>query len=397
MNNYFRNEGESDDEVIFRVCQDKDVIGTWEDVRDILNEILGVTYNESTYRKRYMTFEKMFQANQNKIIDSDYSDAIDKKREELQRERYKLQTIQTHKNRYDRVDARFELFYENVANAIKEIEPPKFNKLFISDNAKEYVVGMGDLHFGANFKSETNEYSRDICRERLEKLLNNLEWFVKDNKVNSLKIINVSDTIQGILRLTDLQINDIPVVDCVVEISRLLAEFINQLSAYCNVEYYHVPEANHSQTRVLGSRANEIATEDMEHIIVNYIADLLRNNDRVQVISDLDKDYVNFDVFNFHCFALHGNKIKNHDSVIKDMSNRNGRDYSYAFLGHTHSANEIIVGEGKTYNKEVFVVPSFIGSDPYADELMVGSKAMVKIYEFDETHGHIGSRNIILN
>lgn len=269
--------------------------------------------------------------------------------------------------------------------------------LEIQDTEKEYILGGGDFHFGANFKSENNEYSREIFKQRLEKLLTALIVEIKKNNINKMKIINVADTIQGLLRYTDLQINDIPVVDCVVEVSRLIAEFLNQLSIYCKIEYYHCPAANHSQTRPLGSKASEIATEDMERIIVNYISDLLIKNDRVKVFTNLNKEYIELDIFDFKAIVLHGHQVKSVPNIIKDMSNLHRKFYDYAFLGHRHSANEIIVGEGKNHNIEILTCPSFVGSDPFADSLRVGSKAMCKLYEFDIVNGHTGSKNIILN
>ena len=50
---YVRLENEQDDELIYRVCKDKELIGSWEDVKDILNDLLGYDYGESTYRKKY--------------------------------------------------------------------------------------------------------------------------------------------------------------------------------------------------------------------------------------------------------------------------------------------------------------------------------------------------------
>lgn len=71
MTKYKRLDGESDDELIYRVCQDKELIGTWNDVKDILNELLNADYGESAYRKKYQSFEKMFSANQNRFLNSD--------------------------------------------------------------------------------------------------------------------------------------------------------------------------------------------------------------------------------------------------------------------------------------------------------------------------------------
>lgn len=49
---YKRFDGESDDEFIVRVSKDKDQIGTWTDMAELFNAILGYNYGESFYRKR---------------------------------------------------------------------------------------------------------------------------------------------------------------------------------------------------------------------------------------------------------------------------------------------------------------------------------------------------------
>ena len=395
---YARYENESEEELIYRICLEKDLIGTWDEVAEILNKILGYEYTSSKYRKQFQAFQNMLKANQSKFSDSDAQLEENKLiLEMIKKERIKLQATKLSESRYERQDSRFELFYENIADAIKRLEPPKLVRTSIDESDVQYVLGLGDIHYGAKFKSINNEYSREECRRRFCKLLGYLEDFIESESISHLKIINVADTIQGILRFTDLQINDIPVVDSVVEISRILAEFLNELSEYCTIEYYHAPQANHSQTRPLGSKASEVATEDMERIIINYISDLLSKNDRVSVISNFESDYVDIKIFDFDCFATHGHKVKDIKGIISDMSNRNRKFYSYAFLGHTHSANEIIVGEDEFSNKEVLTIPAFIGSDPYADSLYIGSKAMAKLYMFDRKYGKIMSKNIILN
>lgn len=319
-------------------------------------------------------------------------------KDEIYKERCKIQALTLEGNRYKRQDARFELFYENIAKVKETLPYPVLNRSYIDEvNEQEYVLGFGDIHYGANFTSANNQYSIKECKKRFGILLTETENYVIKNGISRIKIINVGDSIQGILRLTDLQLNEIPITEAVVEISRLIAEFLNELSVVCDIEYYHVPMANHSQTRNLGSKASELAQEDMEKIITSYISDLLSNNDKVAVISNVGKDYIDFKVFDFDCFAMHGHQIKSTKECIKNMSNMHRKLYSYGFLGHTHSANEIIVGEENHNNMEVLTVPAFVGSCPYADKLFVGSKAMAKIYEFDSVYGHVGSKNIILN
>ena len=146
-----------------------------------------------------------------------------------------------------------------------------------------YILTIADIHYGAEFISQNNEYSRDICKQRLEFLVGEIENFVNKHQINELTIVSLGDDIQNILRLSDLKINDTTIVKCVVEISHLISRFLNEISAFVNVEYYHIPYANHTQVRVLGAKANELGAEDLEYIISHYIQDLLINNDRVKI------------------------------------------------------------------------------------------------------------------
>ena len=52
ITSYRRFDGETDEELIYRVTGDKDKIGSWQDVADILNELLGTEYTESKFRKQ---------------------------------------------------------------------------------------------------------------------------------------------------------------------------------------------------------------------------------------------------------------------------------------------------------------------------------------------------------
>jgi len=58
---------------------------------------------------------------------------------------------------------------------------------------------------------------------------------------------------------------------------------------------------------------------------------------------------------------------------------------------------ELCVGERKGYAKEVLVCPSFVGTCGYADRLMVGGKAGVKIHKFVSDKGRRSTESIVLN
>ena len=331
------------------------------------------------------------------VFDNSVIEEIELKKLELIKERKKLQATKTELMRNLTHSARFELFYENVKEAIETLPLPKFETIVdYKEGNEEYVLSFADIHYGANFVSENNEYSREICKQRFEKLLHKTIKYIDKESIGHLKILNQGDTIQGILRMTDLRLNEIPVVQAVVEISRLIASFLNKLSTYTNITYYHTMSANHSQTRPLGSKASELATEDMELVIGNYIKDLLSNNERIKVVLS-EKDYTTLDICGFNCISMHGHQVKNIKKCIQDYSMLHRKFYQYCFLGHTHAGQTIVTGESDRNSIEVLVTPSFVGSDPYSDSLKVGAKAMAKIYKFEENSGLTQTTNIILN
>lgn len=396
---YERFSGENENAYIHRICERKDTIGTWKDVAEVLNKELGHSWDESAYRKRYQAFKQMLEDNKEQFSDIDAQiETLEKLKEDIQKERYKLQATKIEKARQDRLDSRFELFYENIEKAKEYLDMPKLHvgEVVATPN-KEYILLMGDEHFGAHFKTDKNEYSIEIFKERLNRVLNETIDFVSKNGIEKLKVVSVGDSLQGEIHLTDIKLNEIPVVEALVMYSRLIANFLNELSAYCKVEYIHVGEANHTQTRPLGTKANELAYEDLEKVIGSYISDLLIANSRVTVNVETERDYTFFKIFNFNCCALHGHKIKNRQNAIKDLSNQHRIMFDYVFMGHYHSQAEYVVGDDKHHNLKCLISPSFIGSDPYAEGLCLSSKASVQILEFDPVYGHTGTKNIILN
>lgn len=403
---WIRLPNETDNELIYRICELKDEIGTWKEVASILNKITGHEYDESAYRKKYNNFNSIFNANRESLFpDATYSEEIARKEESLKKERMKIQAVNAERNKVLRTDARRELFYENIGQYVKALPVPEYRPIATSTDYSEdssYVLTIADIHYGAAFQSVNNMYSPDICRDRFERLARETIRFIKKNQVRELIALDLGDDVQGCLRMSDLKINDSSVVKAVVEVSRLIAQFLNQISAYTKVVYYHVPTSNHTQLRMIGMKPNECSDEDVEYIISNYIHDMLALNERITVRANDDSirygDYIVFPVcgVEFDICAGHGHLIKNPQTALKDVNMLTGRDANYLMLGHLHTGKIFTVGETYFSDNEVIYSPSIIGSDPYADKLMVGAKAAACIYEFVPTYGHTNTYKIML-
>lgn len=374
----------------------------WSEIKDKYN----IQCAADTIRKSSCTiFGGQFRAEylKNKIYinPEDYSKEkeLDKKLADIRKERIKLQTANVERNRVDRSLSRQEMYYEYVGSVINSLPLPDFKPIFGEENREvNYLVGLADIHYGATYKSVNNEYSPEIVQERFEYLTSRLIHFIQEKQIYRLTIVSLGDLIQGVLRLSDLKINDSSIVKATVEICRLIANMLNKLSAYTNIIYYHTPSANHTQIRVLNAKASELADEDLEYLMGNYIHDLCINNERIAVkLANEGEDFVEVYMPGNEIIAMHGHQIKNVETAIKDISILHKKFYDTVLLGHLHNGKEIPSHEGVLGDAEVLVSPSFVGSDPYSDKIYKGSKACVKVYGFDKLYGHTETYKIILN
>lgn len=401
--NYKRLENESDKDLINRICSEKDEIGSWQTVADIINNILGTNFTESKYRKNFRLYSEGYNDSQTKIIEEHNND-LEKKISELKKERIKLQTLNIERNKIDRIQARKELYYEQIGNMITTLEPPVFNDWepniaqIEEDHKEEYLLTIADIHSGATFKTEYNEYSPAIMLDRFDELTQKTISFIKKHNCKVLHVVGLGDFIQGCIHMNDLKINDSTVVKATVQVSQLMSLFLNNISKYAHINYYHIISSNHSQMRYLGTKASELMGEDMEYIIGHYIKDSLVNNKNIDVFVDEEaSDYKKFEIQNYKIIAMHGHQVKDINTVLNNISSKKNEMIDYVILGHQHNHKVITGNDGCTYDTEVLVSPSFVGSDPFADSIMKGSKAAIMIYGFHEFEGHNETYKFILN
>lgn len=395
-----RRDNENDFEYIKRIVYGKLVDKTIDlDFSELSVPIFNKKLSSDDCRRRcyglkYL-FELMDKEGINSISENEILKKIEEKSLELDLQRKKLQATKLELNRNQRIKSRRELFYENIGEEIERLPLPEFKELPIKKVNGEYLLCWADLHYGADFISENNEYSREECKTRMQRLASRVKNMCIEKGIDKLHVIGLGDDIQGILRISDTQINDVPVMQSVVEVSRLIAHVLNTISSVCNVTYYHTMASNHSQTRPLTAKP-DLIKEDLEFVIGNYIHDLVENNERIEVKLS-EKDYHSFNIAGQQILALHGHQIKNINNAIKDYSMQHRKFYDIVLMGHLHGGQQMSVGESENGNSELVIVPSIVGSDPYSDTLKKGSKSMAKLFKLEEGNGITENYTIVLN
>lgn len=395
-----RYDGETEEQLLYRIGQMKDELGySWQEVADVMNNLLDYDYSESKYRKQFCTFKKMLEANDD-IFSSDdsYKQELSSLKHDIKSERLKLQTLNLERNRIDREEARHELFYEQIGHYIQSREVPKLTPLYKPRNKNvKYLLGIADVHANAKWRTNTNEYSMDIVSKRLMKLLVEVIQFVKEKELDELNIVLLGDLIDGCLRMSNLQTMDSTVAKSVADISDMLIGFLETLveRTHIHINLFDVIYSNHSMPRFL---QNYDIREDLGYTINRYIRTGLRNNKNIDIYSPLDGDIcLDFKIWDFDIIGFHGHTEKNQSEAIKNFTMERRKLYDYSVCGHLHSNQRITVSVDGFHDIENIQFPSFCGDDPYSNSIHKISKGACMICGFDEMYGYVESHKIILN
>ena len=386
---YKRYEGETEDELLYRVCSQKEQIGTWKEVRDILNNVLNYSYNESTYRKKYQYFNKLLYANSSKFSDSEAQlETLREEKRELEKLKKQIQTEKIEYNKWLREEARDKLITEKIVNAINNQEKFDIPSPIIIDtiSKREGLLCFGDEHVGTEFVvkglfGETiNEYNLDVFYRRMSDLLTQTVKIIKKENIDILNIFSLGDFTDGVLRVSQLKNLKYGVVESTVLYANYISEWLNELSKYVKIRFQTV-QGNHSQLRLLDQVKGTFEHENMEMIVSNTIKYRLKDNPNFKYIDTMNGMMIN-KICGFNFVGIHG-EVKSMEQALKDYQLMYDIKIDYLIAGHLHHSKSETIG----IDKEVINVPSIIGVDPYSIKLRKTSNAGATLLIISEEYG----------
>lgn len=398
ISSYKRFENETDEELVYRLCSDKDQIGSWQDVANILNELTGNDFGESTYRKKFQAFKKMLDANQSKFSDSDAQlKEIQLAQRKLEKERKKLQSEKIEYSKWLREEARDELITEKICESISSLQPlsiPEYIKPV--HNKKEYCLIFGDEHYGAIFTIKDlfgniiNSYSPEIFEDRMWNLFVQTAEILQKEQVDTLHVYSMGDFSDGVLRVSQLMKLKCGVVDGTIQYANFITNWLNELTKFVHVKF-QMTDGNHTELRMLGQPKGTFTEDNMGKVVREFIKIRLKDNSNFTFIEN-PTGYIYGQLAGNTIMGVHG-EVKNMEQTLKDFSAIYGVPIQYLIAGHLHHSKVEEIG----INSEVINVPSIIGVDPYSLSLHKTSNASSKLVVFEETKGKVCEYTLKLN
>ena len=383
-----KSPNENESEYIYRICSNKDEIGSWIDVARILNVELGYEYTESKYRKDYNTFQRIFDANKEKFVGNDYAREIREQKEALQKERYRLQTEKLEYNRWLRENARDELIVEKLIDAIHGISPIKVPEHHVRSNrlGEDFVLMFGDEHYGSEFEIRglydevINKYSPEEFERRMWKLLDETIRILEKEGIGVLHVFSLGDFTDGILRVGQLMKLRYGVVDGTVNYMEFMSNWLNELTRFCCVKFY-MTDGNHSELRMFNQPKSSFKNENMGKIVRAYIKARLEHNQNFEMIES-SSGLIFANVAGYKIVGIHG-ESKDMARDIRDLSNVYNEKIDYLVGGHLHHDAYESVG----IERGVIRVPSIVGVDDFAMSLNRINSPGALMVGFENGHG----------
>lgn len=277
MGSYKRLPGQSDEELIFRVCKDKDLIGSWSDVADVLNQLTGKRYGESKYRKEYTSFTKLFEANRAALGDTEEQiNELNEKIRELQAEKIQFRDERNAWNKQNYLRARVDQKLDYLADRL--LENSRFEFPDVSEYSRpggsDLLVILSDFHIGATFDNNFGYYDTDVAKERLAKLYQEIINIADRHECQDCYISLQGDIISGNIHRAIQVMNRENVIDQVKIASDLITNFCYLLCQRFRCVNFHSVSGNHTR---IDRKDDAIHNERLDDLIAWTVSLRLNN------------------------------------------------------------------------------------------------------------------------
>lgn len=337
MSKYKRLDGESNLELIYRVCSDKDIIGTWQDVADILNKLLGEDYSESKYRKDFQAFTKIMSANRPKFSNN-VSEIQDAERK-LEREKIKFRDERNAWQKQNYIAARVEEKLDRLEEALSSagrIQFPAFHNFRENiPTEKSLLLLLSDLHIGATFNNYLGSYDTEIARDRMGQLLAKVKSIMEIEGCSGCNVVLLGDCISGSIHRSIQVTNRESVIDQIKIATEYVSSFIYELTKICSYVEFTSVSGNHSR---IDKKEDAIHSERLDDLVEWGVANKLNHLENFYVVGNkLDTSVAVLDILGKEYVAVHGDYDSFAKSGVQNLCTMLKVIPEAVLFGHMHT------------------------------------------------------------
>ena len=382
IENLKKLESENEFEWKLRLCNsklNKELELDWSEII----EILGLTCSSDHLRKlsyaykeygEYLTTQELESIEKESDSETEFIQNITRAKEELYKEKVKLQDERRMYNAFVRVEARWEEIkdcIESEARSLNTTKPLLSNGTPLICGEQIASLLISDLHLGIEVDTYLNTYNVEIAKEYLKTLELKTIQYCKVHNVKELNLEILGDLISGIIHVTTRLYQQETIINQTMMCAEMLAEMVHNLSVEIEKINVYFSVGNHA--RVVANYKEHMSEENFEYLILWHLKTRLKDVNNVEFKENIyDSEMITYDVFNKKIIAVHGHKDKPESAVMK-LSQMLGVLFDECHMGHFHNF---------TFKSKTLINGAFVGLDQFAqDHRFNGSPSQVmKIY-----------------
>ena len=395
--NLKRLDGESQEQYFFRVCSMKESLGfTWPQMAEIFNAEFGCNKGDTAYRKEWAAFNKIFNANADKLIgDNVYSNEIKDQIDELYKAKKQLYDQRREYNKILASDARADHLTEKLIEAAKVMPLKNYSDAFVFNNVnsrEEAVLCLSDWHYGQVSNNIWNQYDTSICLQRVSKLFDKVVAALGEHRVNTLHIVLLGDFVNGAIHTGCRVAAEENTCEQLMHVSEILANFINEISVYVDAVCVYSTYGNHART--IQDKNDSIHADNMERVIPWWLKQRLNNNYKINIVDSEYYEFIYLNVCGYNVACCHGDldRFKDLGMIVNNLfSKKYGKTIDYTFSGDKHHLESF-----EQFGTESALVGSLCGTDEFANNRRLYSNPMQTLCIFTPEDGKLCTYNIKL-
>lgn len=306
--------------------------------------ILGVdnNYTSDNLRKSYYVINKLL-PKLDGSVDIDEDDiirAIQDQKDELYKERCRLQDARREYNKEQRAQARYENLRDILASAFEDIDYSELADFgSIQSGSVDglcAILCLSDWHYGAVSDSQWNYYDIATAEYRAEQLVNKVKQYCIDLRIKHLFIEINGDMCEGMINISNKVASEEDVIGQIKGVSKLLVQCINSLRPYVQSIKVVTTLGNHGRL-CANKKEQSSEKENFEMLIPDFLEFGLGKD--VPIITSHGMDIVKYEFDGKVIGVAHGHHDKP-ASAIENFVKLYKVVPDEIHLAHSHTAKD---------------------------------------------------------
>ena len=325
----------------------------------------------------FKTIEKLEQDIEDGITDDKVLSKIEAEKIALQCERQRFFDQRREFNKIVTKLGREEYLYDRLTKAADTLsesvgylfdDHDYVNKMPAGDN--EAVLVLCDWHYGMTANNVFNTYNTEICKQRVNNVINNAIDRLILHKCRKLYVIILGDLLHGCIHTSARVASEELTCDQLIQVSEMVAQCILELKGYVDEIEVHCTYGNHA--RAVPNKKDSIHRDNFERIIPWWLTQRIAAEENrigrkidISIAPDTESEFLFFSPCGIDMCASHGDldSVKSSPQMLTTLFYKTyGKNIQHILLADKHHSESF-----EELGVTAQIVGSLCGSDEYSN------------------------------